>query len=793
MSSNRFFRTASNTFFLTRFQIPEPSPAPEVTEHIFVVDRSGSMYSDIDGLKSSIEQVLAVESLLNQNVLTTLISFSSNGDVTLHWAGVPADKVTDLSGPYLPKLRSIQATYLTGISQGLNLALDQVNKSRTTGITLFTDGYANDPSSSLENKALENFVERVRADYPNVFVNCIGFRDWCDWPRMNQIANALSGKCTKASSFKDVLSAMKDTQALLAGRVIPAIKVPGIKDQLSLAVNRTTGQVNVGVSGEDLVVRGVGKDDNLEIYTIQVGEKATTVPKGVKVIGDGDEFLSGALALAYLSLGSIRTAKEILFASGNKTLWAEHQSAMTPSSLANMITDLQKWVISGNNDPYEMGRNTRPQHNLFDLANAVNALPPKSIGIDLDAFMKGYRRRSIKKISGTRQEDGTITPPLAKTVPREGSRTYVRGISFNTADASVQVETERAVWVQRLSDNKVFQEVEFVSLDGLRDYRSFTLVSSGERNVEILPIEVYTKDAWAAISPFILPSEAREFSPGQKAKISLKRFRMEAEEYPDLETLGNIIHSRFVATAEAKIYSAMQDKEAASAYTAEQVAALKELHLSPALYFSAPSTVHYTDKDEAVRLGQIDSFTRYKINFGEVGILSTEEFRSGNAFVQRRYSVTDASGAKLDKPTLPGYLKGDKYTVKPPGKAKDTQADILMAGVADEVLLSGDRLNNDEITKRLKKAKMVVEACNEKLQGLVMEIGCTGLVPRDLENSMTRYEPDAFEAKFGVKLGKAEKEGMFWVAENGLVISVTPETSWYTVKTSNESDIEIEA
>lgn len=794
MIGNRFFRTASNTLYLTRFQVPaQQEVAPEVTEHIFVVDRSGSMYSDIAGLKSSIEQVLAVESYTNEKVLTTLISFSSHGDVTLHWAGVPADKVTELSGPYLPKLRSIQATYLTGISQGLNLALDQVDKSRTTGITLFTDGYANDPSSSLENKSLDKFVERVQANYPNVFVNCIGFRDWCDWPRMNQIANALSGKCTKAASFKDVLSAMKDTQALLSGRVVPAITVPGVAGQLCLAVNRSTGQVNVGPSGADMVIRGVGGDDKLEVYTVQVAEKAATVPKGVKLISDGDEYLTGALSLAFLSLGSIRTSKEVLFASGNKTLWAEHQSAMTPSSLAEMTTSLQKWVVEGTNDAYEMGRNTRPQHNLFDLANAINALPPKSIGIDLEAFMKGYRRRSIKKLSGTRNEDGTITLPLAKTVPRDGSRTYVRGISFNTADASVQVETERAVWVQRLSDDKIFQEVEFVSLEGLRDYRSFTLISSGERNVEILPIEVYTKDAWTAISPFILPSEARDFAPGQKAKISLKRFRMEAEEYPTLEALYNTVLSRFEVTAEVKLLSAMQDKEAASPYTATQIAALKELCLSPALYFSAPSTAHYTNKDDAVRLGQIDSFTRYKINFGTLGILSTDEFRSGNAFVQRRYVVTDAAGAKLDKPTLPGYQKGDKYTVKPPGKAKDTQADALMALAADDILLRDTRLDNDEITKRLKKAKLEIEAANGILQGLVMEIGCTGLIPRDLESSMTRYEPDAFEAKFSVKLGKAEKEGMFWVAENGLVISVTPETSWYTVKTSTESDIEIDA
>ena len=98
---------------------------------------------------------------------------------------------------------------------------------------------------------------------------------------------------------------------------------------------------------------------------------------------------------AYSALGEIRQAKDVLFASGNKTLWNEHQSAMTPSSLAAMNADLTAWIVAGNNDEYEMGRNTRPPHNLFDLAAAINALPPKSIGIDKESFYDTYRRRSV--------------------------------------------------------------------------------------------------------------------------------------------------------------------------------------------------------------------------------------------------------------------------------------------------------------------------------------------------------------------------------------------------------------
>ena len=79
--------------------------------------------------------------------------------------------------------------------------------------------------------------------------------------------------------------------------------------------------------------------------------------------------------------------------------------------------------------------------------------------------------------------------------------------------------------------------------------------------------------------------------------------------------------------------------------------------------------------------------------------------------------------------------------------------------------------------------KAVQQQANELFQGLVMEIGCTGLLPRELESLATCYEPDAFATKFGVKLKKAEKEGIFYTFPNGLVISILPTTSWYTVTT----------
>lgn len=775
---NFFVRTEKNVYVLERLSLPKVEISPEVSHHILVVDRSGSMYSDIEALKQSIEQSLAVESMTKDETLVSLISFSTHGDVTLHWSKVSVSKIMELNQPYLNILRGIKATYLTGISQALHMALQQVDLGQTTGITLFTDGYANSPSSYEENKNLDAFVLKA-SEAPGLFLNCIGYRDWCDWPRLNAMSNALSGKTLKANSFKDVLSAMRDTQTLLSGNVRPSITVQTDKEKMVLAINRTTGQVNLAT--ESITIRGASSEDNVEVYSVARSPKDMTIPKGLHVLEKDSAYLFGALSVGYTNVSDLRAAKELLFASGNKTLWEEHQAAITPSSLTSMLSDLTAWVKAGKNEDYEMGRNTRPKFSLFTLAEEINSLPRNSIGLPSEEFYKNYRRRSVKKMPGTREEDGTITPPRAELVAKEGARRYVSGMSFNDSDASVQLNTHKEMNVKRLSDGQIFREVKFVALDKIRDYRDYTLISSGERNVEVLPLEVYNKQAWEALQKYVRPSEVRDFELGGVIRIPLKRFRMDVDEAPELSVIQTALENKFRATAMVKAYSAMVNKEEASPYTPEQVEALKELHLTPALYFSAPSTNPYVDRDEAIAKGEIDSYTRYRVNFGTTSILSTGEFRSGNAFLKRRYVTTNSNGEVVKDAKLDTYLQGATYSLVTNSKAKDTAADKIMAREFDSILLTGEKLTNEELSATLKNYKDLLEVSNEIFRPLVMEIGCTGLLPADLGSLFKRYEPEEFSTKFGVSLGKDEKEGVFYVEEtSGIVISISPETSWYS-------------
>lgn len=764
-----YMRSSDFIYQMDSITLPKPQLSPEVAHHILVVDRSGSMYGDIEKLKMSIEQALTVDSVTSKSdTLTTLISFSSSGDVTLHWSKVPTSKVLDAGQPYVKQLRGIRATYLTGISQGLHLALSQVITGQTTGITLFTDGYANDPSPRLENEALDAFVKKAK-QVPGVFLNCIGYRSWCDWPRMKSMTNALSGETIEAKSFTQVLEVLNNTQKLLAGGVQPAIEIPAKENNFVLSINRTLGQVNVSPKGEGLRLSGLSDSDQVEAWYVDVLPNTNRGPREAKALPKEEMWRQAALISALVTNLDLREAKELLFHSGNKTLWQEHQSALTPSSLSMFQTDLSLWVMSGSNDSYEMGRNVRPKFTLYDLAKAFNGAPAGSLALDTNLFYAAYKRRSEKRkqLSNVRTKTGTV---------------FIRGMSFNSQEATVQLETVAQLALLN-DEGQPIMEVEKISLSDLKEFRSYTIMSSGERTVYSIPVEIVSKQGIPVVAQFIPPAEARKLKVGSRAQIELNRFGTSQTLF-EMDDIKECATGLQMAAAQLKFFSAALDKEASSIYSPAQLAALKQLHLTPALYFSPPSETPFADRQAAVAKGYLDSYTRYKVSIGNQDILNASAFRSGNDFLKTFYTVT-VDGQEVKAPKLKDVYYNPKATFTPKKrKGEDKPSDKLMLRVFEARL--NQRMTADQVANAHKQFKNLVESTYDDLSPLVLEIGCTGLLPAHLAADMKQMTPEDYEQAYNVKLGKAEKEGMFFIQQNAkdgesaVVISIVPEVSWYT-------------
>ena len=130
-------------------------------------------------------------------------------------------------------------------------------------------------------------------------------------------------------------------------------------------------------------------------------------------------------------------------------------------------------------------------------------------------------------------------------------------------------------------------------------------------------------------------------------------------------------------------------KSKSDQYTPDQVDALKQYCLSANLYFNAPTCNWYTDLQDALAKGQIDTRIAYKVDFGTTDLISTSKLHSANKFLDRMYEV-QVAGKALDKPTFDALLAADttqlvvKHKVLS-ARTKVTKIDTMMKEVYDDL------------------------------------------------------------------------------------------------------------
>ncbi|MBY0461131.1 MAG: VWA domain-containing protein, partial [Gemmataceae bacterium] len=162
--------------------------AKSVAHSVIVVDRSGSMYSDLPQTKETLLKILTLDEYAQFNLLVTLISYSSEGDVICHFERVPIREIMKKDSKYQKDIKSIQTSCATCISQGLRMASEKVKDGELTAITIHTDGYANDPSSTSEATSLMKLCDDMKGK--DVFVNTLAYGDYTDFRLLSRVANA---------------------------------------------------------------------------------------------------------------------------------------------------------------------------------------------------------------------------------------------------------------------------------------------------------------------------------------------------------------------------------------------------------------------------------------------------------------------------------------------------------------------------------------------------------------------------------------------------------------------------
>jgi hypothetical protein len=773
------------------------SPKEEIKpgHSIIVVDRSGSMYGDIGALKDMLIKLLTLEEYNNSSMLTSLVSYSTNGDCTTHFDHVPVREVMKLNSPQQEAIKRIRSTGLTCISQAMKMAMELVRNDEPTAIILHSDGYANDPSTWSEQKSVATICDKFKGK--NVFVNTVAYSSYSDFSFLSSIANWASGKCVRADSVKEVYDSLHESLSAVNGDVAPQIVVSKGEADYVTFVSKSKRRVNGG--SLDLTVAGLSDQDDATVYRYYESTEDEYNMAQYPVNQHGIQVL--AFSRAKLSEGRLNDSKFAAYSSCVKELNV-HLKALTGPQLAAMASDLDDCLFPSNDKVFSLLSVPETLSGSVTVSEVLTTLEKAREGImlNLKRLTDNYHLRGVKRIPGTRTGDTVESPWLELEFIDSGEWVPMGSFDFNRNNASINMLITRPSRLVKVADHKPISEIAGINVASLPSFRNYTIVGDGEVVTKELGIKFGSKSSFDLVNSLGVLEDGAVFDQSEHIinldKLPVTSFNFNGELSGMKTAYREILGDKVVVG----ILSAIT-KETSATYTADQLSELKRHYLSGSLNINFPSTTEYDDLDVALKDGQVDTRVSYKVDIGDKGILSSSDLFSANAFLARHFMAGGGASAS-DKPTWPLFLEPKvTFQSKPPSaKMKLTEVDTFCRPIFEEFL---GLAVNGSVRSILKKAgidksvmdivrggvEMMTEV-NKKLEDhmektyrdnvmpFVFFVGATGLLPDCFD--VKGMSADELEAQItGLKLGKDMKEGTFFVLGD-MVISVYARNEYFS-------------
>ena len=797
-----------DAYTVDRYTPPAPedsaSKKRETAHNIVIVDRSGSMYYSMDDLKKNLVKLFILDEYQNAEQLVTLISYSSQGDTTVHLNRVELSKLNN-DKKHQAEIQKLHVTGLTCISQGLKVAMEMTNPEELTAISLHSDGYANDPSPLNESRELEKICAELKAKSARVFVNTIAYTNYADFQLLSKIANLVSGACIKAEKITDVYSTLANTAIKLAEGAGPVHEEPLGDYDFQVFVSKSAKRVN-GAAGP-LKLSGLSDEDDKAIYKFKKDASAklsSPVPREAMY----------AFTRALLSTGQLNLAKLVLHSTGNTTL-ARHTRALSTEQVTafSLALDEALFGASASSYDYTDNYNLVSKIAVLDLV-AILERNRKGLEIDLDHLKKIYQRRGVKRLQGTRDEAGNVVEPWLKTESvNKDPFVPVGSFELNRNAATINMNVSMPVRLVKKDGGEPINEVAGVKLDSLRNFFNYTLVGDGMLNVSELKLKL-SEELFNELLPLkVLLEESGETATSYTAG---KAYILALDDLPVIAFSGRFepLDGLFDKLAQLKTVSSILSahlKEESDRFTPEQIEELKKHYLSKSLFLNFPTTNPYTDLQEAIGKGEIDSRTSYKVEVGSSEITSLGKLYSGNKLLDRFYEAFDLAKGEvlkddltyaghldgkigvrakklsartkigpvdnLQKPFLDAWINGDFSDKSPLGKLlREVGCDGLIEAAAKRA----DKAEwVKEMTVAMKKIDQFSDKLfREKVAPVVFFIGSTGLLPDEFEAAA--LTADQLEGKYPeLKLSKDEREGLFFEVGK-VLLTVYPKIEYFS-------------
>lgn len=791
---------------------------PEVTpsHDIWLIDCSGSMSWDIETVRSEVVKVATLQDFAGREKYVSVISYASSGDVVVHFDHIRVEDVMTPGSKYEAAIRNLRTRGCTCGSQALKIAIGMIRSNEVTAITLHTDGYFNDRSPGEEMRQIDQMAAQVKA-MPNAFVNTIAYGGYSDFTTLSRIANDGGGTCFRAPRAKDVFTALETAAKAISGTLVPATIIPKGDADYSVFVSLAARKV-LGSAGDIKVVGIPDGSDQVAIqyrYATKEEYDASSEPES----DASQEWL--ALAAGYLAEGRLNDAKYALVSARAEGILRDGGRAITGPQIAALAADIENAILTG----------SLVQSKGFgmpgaDRASVLKVLSVMSrftgdIEVDVSTIAATYRRRGTRKMAGKREKDGTITQPRAKRAFRNGGRWgQVSAFELNRDTATINMRVTRPIDVIRLSDGQLVKTAGGLDLSKQTAFNNYTIVADGSLNLDKIPCLIRNEVLHRRLVALgVLPDNG--YDVNRTYVIDLDgRPLIGFDASFDASVISGFVDRVAPLMAVSSIFRALMTGKS-DERTDEQISELAALHISPAGYFGPPSCEEYDDLEKALEAGTVDSYVKFHVTFGSRTLLNVGELPSANAFLARRFTVS-VDGVSQDKPKVPQFWENWSVGVKTLGpKIKLTQADTLLFPIYSDFLgMSNDGsfgkvlssagaeaglvnsvykalrggLSTAEKTEAFRDAQRLVDnaidASFDSVSQIVFYIGATGLLP-DAFGDVQRMNAEKLEAACPtLKLGKAEKDGSFFLVGD-TVVSIFPETAYFS-KGSKVADADLD-
>lgn len=708
-------------------------PAAPPSHHIMVLDRSGSMFYDMDPLKKLVTGLLAVGEYHNPELVISVISYSSQGDVTVH---VSRKAVADVNPQ---DLQQIRAGGLTCISGALRAAIPLVREGEVTVLSLHSDGYANHPSALSERRDMEGLARELRS--LGATLHSIAYSAYADYATLSSVSREGGGECVPVRGMAEVYDALRGHLSPLAGATQPVFQVGPFPEGTLAVVVR--GSEILTPSCEGVKLRGVKDGEEIRIYTFTPSKEAPVPQKPTAET----RYLCALLARRALNDGNMSLCKDALVSTGSQALVKSHLKAVTASDRALLASDLSQAVLLGPEDqPFYQYDPSLSLPNFLQLLYTHR----DSVEVDFKAMREQYTPVTVPRFQGTREADGTLTPFPYREVPNlpedegTGQWTTISGINFSRTQATISLDFAFPASIEEVATGKVITEVAGVDLTSRRMFRSFLLVSQGDSYLSSLRIKISDPEL---IKTFQKAIPALAFDGKGVCTVPLSEMVLFMDSGTKPVTQDDLARNFVLALAVKALSACLGTTGGGTGYDSDQIEALRAVGLTPGLSFSPPTINTYTDLAEELSSGRIESVPTFNVTLGTEEVLSAASFRSANEFLARYYTVT-VGGKQLAKPKMPDVLTPGAIVepAKLSARSKVTTADKIQLKLMNALLGIDKAPGVQPLGKTLKEytleelrdlkatlADNEEQSFVETIGALAMEVSTTGTVPARLD------------------------------------------------------------